>query len=248
MRVCDSHRGPWLALAIGCLVPQVGFAAPTLDELLKKYDTVMGAESFESVARMTAHRDDGSERTYKMRILKAGTDKLRVAFAEPAAVAGQEMLRQGDNSWVYMPSLKRAIRLANRENFQGGDFNNADVLRVNYTADYAGAVAEDAARPDTWRLDLKAKSAGAAYDAIKLWVRRADQQPVRAEYYSASGKMLRMAEFSEVKDFGGGFLRPGKILMKNMLATARWTLLTTESFNVAARPGSSKFVLDDLGK
>ena len=48
------------------------------------------------------------------------------------------MLRNGDNLWVYIPNLKRATRVALRDSFQGGDFNNADVLRVNYEADYTG--------------------------------------------------------------------------------------------------------------
>jgi outer membrane lipoprotein-sorting protein len=229
-------------------LPTVALAAPTADELLKKYDEVMGAQSFDATSLMTAHRDDGSERTYKMKILKAGNDKFRISFSEPAAVAGQEMLRQGDNMWVYMPSLKRAIRLANRDSFQGGDFNNADVLRVNYQADYTGSVGEDPAVADAWLLDLKAKGHNAAYDRIKLWLRKSDNQPKKAEYYSASGKLLRSAEFSDHKDWGGGFVRPGKIVMKNALATARWSIMTTQAFNARAQPPAGKFVLDDLGK
>src|SRR5262245_6626877 len=115
-------------------------APPSADELLAKYDAVMGPESFEAVTEMTAHREDGSTRTYKMRVLKGGRDKLRIWFLEPAAVRGQEMLRQGENLWVYLPNLKKPTRLASRESFQGGDFNNADVLRVNYQADYQAQV------------------------------------------------------------------------------------------------------------
>jgi hypothetical protein len=37
--------------------------APTADALLKKYDAIMGADNFEAVAEMTAHRDDGSVRS-----------------------------------------------------------------------------------------------------------------------------------------------------------------------------------------
>ena len=73
-------------------------------------------------------------------ILKRDADKFRVWFSEPASVKGQEILRLGDNSWVYLPNLKRATRIANRDSFQGGDFNNADVLRVNYTVDYDAVI------------------------------------------------------------------------------------------------------------
>lgn len=231
------------ALVIAAAAP--AFAAdPSSSDLLRAYDKVMGPPNFESVVRMTAHRDDGSVRTYKMAMLKKGNDKFRIAFREPAAVVGQELLRHGDNLWVYMPNLKRAVRLANRDSFQGGDFNNADVLRVNYEADYT-AVAS--AEGDVWLLELKGKSTNASYDKIKLWLRKGDLQPLKGEYYTASGKMLRKAEFSDHKDYSG-LKRPGKIVMRNMLATARWTEMVWDTLNTSVNPPATKFVLDDLGK
>lgn len=223
-------------------------AAPTAEELLKRYDAVMGPDNFDSTNRMVAHRDDGSERTYKMRVLKSVNDKLRIWFLEPSAVKGQEMLRQGENLWIYMPSLKRAVRLASRESFQGGDFNNADVLRVNYQADYAPNLLPGSDIPDTWALELKAKSGAAAYDRIKLWIHKGDLLPVRGQYFTVSGKMLREAEFSDVKTFAGGFARPSKIVMKNMLAIKRFSVMMVDALDIRAKPAATKFVLDDLGR
>jgi len=230
---------------VAALAAAPALADPSADELMRKYDQLMGPENFEAVTRMVAHRDDGSTRAYKMVVLKKGDDKFRVTFLEPAAVVGQEMLRQGDNLWVYMPNLKRAVRLANRDSFQGGDFNNADVLRVKYQADYTGAVVAD---PTAWVLDLKAKTgANASYDRIKLWLRKTDLQPVQGEYYTASGKLMRKAEFSDHRSFGG-LVRPGKIVMRNMLVTARWSEMKWDSLNTQINPPATKFVLDDLGK
>ena len=236
-----------LTVATALLLPASAFADPTAEELLKKYDSVMGPENFLATIEMTAHRDDGSTRTYKMTVLKKGDDKFRASFAEPAAVRGQEMLRQGDNLWVYMPNLKRAVRMANRDSFQGGDFNNADVLRVNYQADYTAKVVADSGRADAWLIELHAKTKDAAYDMIKLWMRKSDSQPVKGEYYTASGKMLRMADFTDFKVYSG-LLRPGKISMKNMLATQRYSTMTWESIDTKVSPPTGKFVLDDLGK
>ena len=236
-----------LVILATSLVGATAWADPSAAELLKAYDAVMGPVNFEAMTVMSAHREDGTTRVYKMKVLKSGDEKFRGTFSEPAAVRGQEMLRQGDNLWVYMPNLKRAIRLASRDSFQGGDFNNADVLRVNYTADYTVSVVADPTQPDAWALDLKAKGTSAAYDHIKLWLRKSDHLPLKGEYYTASGKMLRLAEFSDIKDFGG-LKRPAKVLMKNMLATQRYSTLVMETFNTHVNPPSSKFVLDDLGK
>lgn len=235
------------ALIAPCFFVEAAYADPTAAELLAKYDAVMGPENFVTVLEMTAHRDDGTTRTYKMSALKKGSDKFRATFAEPAAVRGQEMLRQGDNLWVYMPNLKRAVRLANRDSFQGGDFNNADVLRVNYTTDYSAELQADPARSDAWLLELHAKTKDAAYDKIKLWLRKSDALPLKGEYYTASGKMLRMAEFSDYKNFGG-LSRPAKVVMKNMLATQRYSTMTWETLDTKVNPPNGKFVLDDLGK
>lgn len=224
-------------------------AEPTAEEIIRNYDRIMGPENFEASSQMTAHRDDDTERTYKMKYLKSGKEKFRLWFQEPAAVRGQELLRQGENNWLYMPQLKRSVRLASRDNFQGGDFNNADVLRVNYEVDYTPTLLKDTEGvADSYLVELKAKTKDAAYDVIKLWVRKADQLPLKAEFYTESGKMLRMAEFSDVKDFGNGLKRPAKIVMKNMLAQKRYSVMVMESVNTKVTPSTSKFVLDDLGR
>lgn len=221
-------------------------AEPTAQDLVKRYDQLMSPATFESEMELTAHREDGTERTYRMKFLKGNDDKVRIRFEEPASARGQEMLRVGENSWIYMPSLKRAVRLANREAFMGGDFNNADVLRVNYTADY-DATLSDSTDAALFLIELKAKTSSAAYDRIRLFMSRADQQPARAEYFASSGKMLRSAIFSEVKDFRG-HKRPARVLMKNELAQARWSALVVLDLNLAVKPPATKFVLDNLGR
>ncbi|MCI0573249.1 MAG: outer membrane lipoprotein-sorting protein [Myxococcaceae bacterium] len=235
-------------LSLLLLLPAAALAAPpSAEELLKKYDAIMGPTNFEGAMTMVAHRDDGSTRSYKMRMLKAGDEKARIWFDEPAAARGQEILRQGDNAWIYMPNLKRAVRMANRDSFQGGDFNNADVLRTNYGKDYAAQVVEDPAMPEAYLLELKAKTEDASYDRIKLWVARKDAMPIKGEYYTASGKLLRAAEFVDVKSFKG-VKRPARVVMKNMIATKRFSELTVDSMDVRVQPAAGRFVLDDLGR
>jgi outer membrane lipoprotein-sorting protein len=222
-------------------------AAVTPESLLEKYDAIMGPDSFDSTARMTATREDGTKRVYEMRFVKKGTEKFRIWFKGPSAVAGQEVLRVGDNSWVYLPNLKRATRIANRDSFQGGDFNNADVLRVNYKADYH-AVLANSDKPDQWLIELKAKNSSTSYEAIKLWMRKSDSMPVRGEYYGTSGKILRSAEFSDYKEFAKGYRRPAKVLMKNELIKERSTELLTQAMTVDVSLPDQRFTLPDLGK
>ena len=236
-----------LALMMLALATSAFAADPSVDELLKKYDSVMGPASFESEMTMSATREDGSVRSYEMKFLKKDADKFRLWFAAPSSVKGQEMLRNGESLWVYLPNLKRATRIASRDNFQGGDFNNADVLRVNYAADYSGSiVASDL--PDTWLLQLKAKNADTAYDSIKLYMRKKDLQPVKGQYFGTSGQMIRSAEFSDHKEFDKGYVRPAKVVMKNELVKTRRSEMVMKSLKLNIDAPPQRFTQSDLGK
>jgi len=222
-------------------------ADPDVGELLKKYDEIMGPQAFEAEASMTATREDGSSRTYAMKFLKKDQDKFRLWFSEPSAVKGQEMLRNGDNLWVYIPNLKRATRIANRDNFQGGDFNNADVLRVNYAADYDGKLV-DSGDPNAWCVELKAKHKETSYDSIKLWLRKSDYQPLKGQYFGTSGQMIRSATFSDHKEFEKGFTRPARIVMQNELVKTRKSEMVTSRMTLKVDPPPQRFTQADLGK
>jgi outer membrane lipoprotein-sorting protein len=235
-------------IALACLLGTGSAFAnpPSADELVRRYDEVMSPKTFESVMEMVAHRQDGTVRGYKLRALKSGNDKMRAWFLEPAASKGQEMLKVGDNMWVYMPNLKRALRIASRESFQGGDFNNGDIMRVNYVADYSAQLLPE---PDAaaWGVELTAKSPEASYDRIRLWLDKAKRLPVRAEYYAASGKLLRSATFESPKNFHG-LERPSRIVMRNELATKRFSEMTVVDMRTGVDAPAQKFVLDDLGR
>jgi outer membrane lipoprotein-sorting protein len=242
----DSRLKPVALLALLLSAP-VGAAEPTAEEILKKYDAIMGPVSFEAQTSMTATREDGTTRTYVMKFIKKDDDKFRVWFNEPASVKGQEVLRVGDNSWVYIPNLKRATRIANRDNFQGGDFNNADVLRVNYTKDYTATLgkSDDA---NAYLVELKAKSAETSYDAIKLWVRKSDFQPMKGQYFGTSGQMIRSATFGEYQELDKGYTRPTKVTMQNELVKSRKTEMKFKSLSLNVDVPVQRFTQADLGK
>ncbi|MBI5544477.1 MAG: outer membrane lipoprotein-sorting protein [Deltaproteobacteria bacterium] len=237
-----------LLLSGGSPSPAATGASPSTEDarsILRKHDQVMGPAFFEAEATMTAHRTDGSERTYQMRFLKGGDDRFRVWFDAPSNARGQEILRVEDNFWVYMPNLKRAVRLAARESFMGGDFNNADVLRVSYAKDFDPTITSET--EDCWVLSLKSHNPGSAYDRIELTVHKGDYLPIEGHYFAASGKELRAAEFKDPKDFRG-HRRPGLMTMRNSIEEGRWSRMELRDFKVVESISSTRFVLTELGK
>lgn len=220
---------------------------PTVAQILERYDAIMGPKTFESESEMTAHREDGTSRTYVMKILKGEGDQSRIWFTAPAAVKGQEMLRNGDNIWLYLTDMKRAMRVANRDSFQGGDFNNADILRTNYQKDYSGKLVPSD-KPETYLLELKATNDETGYDAIKLWVRVKDLMPVHGEYYATSGDLLRSADFLKYTQFDKGYARPAQVLMRNEQVKARSSELVTRRMKINLDIPSQRFSFADLGR
>lgn len=249
---------------------QVAFAAgDTPEGLLESYDKIMGPESFEAQVTMSTVREDGTNRAYEMRMLKSGTDKFRIQFLQPSVVAGQEILRVGENNWLYLPQLRRTSRIASRESFQGGDFNNADILRVNYREDYvarildgqASAAAEAPSGATTGAplggtdgkeksvvLELTAKTINSSYDKIHLWLKAKEGAPLKAKFFGSSGKLLRSAEYLNYKSLDGKVSRPTLVKMKNELLTARVSELSYTSFKTGVTFPAKKFVATDLGK
>ena len=229
------------------MASKLAFAEMTAPELLAAYDKIMGPDTFESEMEMTSHREDGTSRTYSMKSLKSGDDKFRIWFTAPSAVSGQEILRIGDNSWLYLPNLKRSSRLANRDSFQGGDFNNSDILRVNYSRDFDGKLVPSG-DDKVYKIELKSKNKDTSYDLIYLWMNKSNQMPLKGEYFGTSGKKLRSAEFLEVKNFSKSYLRPAKVIMKNEIVPARSSVLIIKSIKSNITIPPQKFLQTELGK
>jgi hypothetical protein len=64
---------------------------------------------------------------------------------------------------------------------------------------------------DTILLELKAKTSSVAYDTLKMWVATDTLLVTKIECYSASGMLIKVLEFKDIKDFGNGLERPSVI-------------------------------------
>src|SRR5439155_25677972 len=119
----------------------------------------------------------------------------------------------------YLPSLKRSIRVAARDDFESGDFRQADVLRVDLKSDYK--IVEMKSDGDARVLQLVAATPNAAYDKVTFRVRASDSIPMREEFFTTAGKKLRTLELSDATDFGG-HTRPATLKMTNEITQGRY--------------------------
>ncbi len=202
-------------------------------EILKKVDRNLEPESYESYRQLTDVQPDGSKKVSVLYTMKKGRDKVVALFLAPASDKGRVTLRLGENMWLYIPDVGRAIRITSLQSVTGSVFNNADILRIDYTAEYDVQTAQE--EKDAYLLSLKAKTGDVAYDRLKMWVDKKNLLPTTIECYAESGLLLKTLHFSNIKDFGGGIKRPATLetdspLYKGYKSLMQWSGLKKRDF------------------
>jgi outer membrane lipoprotein-sorting protein len=177
--------------------------------LLQKIDRNLNPESYESYRKLVNIEPDGRSREYVLFTVKKGTDKVASLFISPASEKGRSTLRLGDNMWLYMPGVGKPIRITSLQSVVGGVFNNSDILQLDYAAEYE--VEETEETGDGYLLHMKAKSRSVAYDRVRLWADRKTLLPTRIECLTEARLLIKTIHFKEIKDFGGGIVRPAVI-------------------------------------
>ena len=220
----------WLLL---CLAAMPAAAAIDGAQILQKVDRNLEPETYESYRKLIDIQPDGSRKESVLYTMKKGREKVVALFVAPSSDKGRVTLRLADNMWLYIPDVGRAIRVTSLQSVTGSVFNNADILRIDYTAEYDVTAAEE--QKDAYLLSLKAKSGDVAYDRLKMWVDKQLLLPVKIEAYAASGLLLKTLHFKDVKDFGGGIKRPATLetdspLYKGYKSVMLWSGLKKASF------------------
>jgi Outer membrane lipoprotein-sorting protein len=200
-----------LALLALALLPGRAPGAPLPDgqALLIEVDRALQPEAFESYRKLVDIEPDGSRKEWLLYTVKKGRDKVLVLFLSPASDKGRSTLRLGDNMWLYIPSVAKPIRITSLQSVTGGVFNNADILRLDFSEEYNAEKIEDAG--SEYLLSLKAKTDSVAYDRLTMWVDKQRRLPTRIECHAASGLLIKTLYYSAVKDLGDGVLRPSVV-------------------------------------
>jgi len=189
------------------------FSAPlfALDgtALLAEVDRKLQPESYEMYRKLINVEPDGSTREYVLYTVKQGQDKMAALFLDPPSEKGRSTLRLGDNMWLYIPNVGKPLRITSLQSVVGGVFNNSDILRIDYSSEYTVESAE--AKDDHYQLTLRARGAGVAYDKLVMQVDKKAMVPTTIEAYAVSGMLIKTLHYSDIKDFGGGLVRPAKL-------------------------------------
>jgi outer membrane lipoprotein-sorting protein len=182
-------------------------------------------DQFSLDLELTSYRKDQPE-VWKFRVYGQGKDKSLVEFLSPASEQGKYLLMLRDGMWVYVPSTSRPIRISPLQRLMG-EASNGDVARTNYSADYSvqSMDEENVDGKPANMLELKARDPDMSYGRVVLWVTRSGGEPIKADYYVASGKLVKRVFFREMGTLGGERIVT-KIEILDAVRTDRRTVMT----------------------
>lgn len=208
MRISITAAGFVLALAAVCF-PAPALSAVDGSALLKQIDRNLNPESYEAYRKIINVEPSGKKKEFTLYTVKKGKDKVAGLFIAPASEKGRSTLRLGDNMWLHIPNVGKPVRITSLQSVVGGVFNNSDILALDYSTEYNVSKVEAAGTQTI--LHLKAKTKNVAYDQLKMWVDSKRKLPVKIQAMTQTGMLVKTLYFKNVKDFGGGILRPSII-------------------------------------
>jgi outer membrane lipoprotein-sorting protein len=209
----DLQRRKTMIKILSMILVSLYICAPVFaldgNEMLKKVDRNLNPESFEMYRKLINIEPDGSKKEFVMYSVKKGKEKIASVFLSPASEKGRSTLRIEENMWLYIPNVGKPIRITSLQSVTGGVFNNADIMRLDYSAEYNCETVEKTDKG--YILYLKAKTNTVAYDKIRMWVYGERLLPDKIECVASSGMLIKTLYFKKVKDFGDGLVRPAVI-------------------------------------
>lgn len=198
--------------------------------IVQKADEVrFPSDAFEAGVTIETNTAGAEAETRKYRILSKGNENTIVMVTEPAAERGQIMLMKGHDLWVFLPNVSQPVRLSFSQRLTG-QVANGDLARVNFAGDYDATLLRTEAVDGEamYVLELVARERNVTYHKVRYWVRKSNDWPYKAEFYSLSDRLLKTAQYDEFKRIAGR-VRPTRMVMQDALRKdEQSTLLYTE--------------------
>lgn len=182
----------------------------TLDvkEIIKKVDQLYRSKSSYAELEMEIITPRWS-RTLAMNSWTAGMKKTFVRITAPKKEQGVATLRVGNEMWNYLPKTNKVMKVPPSmmmSSWMGSDFTNDDLVKEfslfdDYT--YEPAVV-DSARDDMYYINcIPRKDLPVVWGNIIVACHKDDLLPVWMKYYDEKGQLMRVWEYSNVREFDG---------------------------------------------
>lgn len=179
------------------------------ENILEEIDRKLTPVSAQMYKKLINIEPDGSKKEFLLFQAKKDKDKMISLFLEPESDKGRATLRLGDNMWLYIPNVGKPLRITSMQSVVGGVFNNADIMRLDFSTEYDVASSKD--MKEYLELELKAKNDTVSYDKLIMQVDKKHLTPIQIECYTSTGMLIKTLYYKEPKDFGDNIVRPAVV-------------------------------------
>jgi outer membrane lipoprotein-sorting protein len=213
-----------LCVLLLCGVAFAANADLTAQQLAERLDFVRRPkQSFEVKMTVTELKNGRPEQTSVMRVMarkhpdSTRFDAVALCLAPPAD-QGKSVFAGNQEVWFFDPKGRRPTRVS-PHHFKG-KFFVSDALSTSFNAEYDSELDGEETIPDASHHDVlclrlkmrKKDKGGMTPDIIEYWVDKKLLQPIRGEFFTASGKLLRTSYYAAyAKVFGE--TRPTRVLV-----------------------------------
>ena len=238
-------------LLLGLMAGTAGAQEITPQTILERVDANMTVRTVRSTARMIITYRDGDVREMEYEAWAEGTDRAFLEFTAPARDAGSRFLRRDDAMWIFLPRVGRSVRIQGhmlRQGIMGSDFSYGDASEnPSMVEDYDAVIErqEELEGRPTYVVYLTAKRDDLSYQRMRIWVDRERWVPLKQEMFARSGRLLKTATFSDVRQVAGRWY-PFTIEMNNELQTDTRTTLQMVELEFDVRVPSEVFTVTYL--
>lgn len=243
-RIASTGRRQLLAAAVALVamhVPVVTHAASSAGvdakSILEKSDEIRFPQrGFQVDVSITTTSRDRPADEHRYRILTKGNENTIVMITSPASERGQIMLMKDRDLWVFLPGVSQPVRLSLAQRLTG-QVANGDLARSNFTGDYTPTVL----REDTidgekfYVLQLDAVDRTVTYHKVIYWVQESNFRPLKAEFYSVSGRLLKTCRYEGYRTILG-VTRPTRLVMEDALRKDERSVLEYDSMKLRDLP------------
>ncbi len=207
------------------------------DEIVLKVDEVRNPQLDYTISvAVTSLHPRRETRVVSYEVLAKGRDNAIVKTLNPATEKGRTLLMRGKELWAFLPDVSKPLRVSLRERLIG-EVANGDLARANFSGDYSAKIAQMQNIDDKeyYVLELLAKSDDVTYAKVLLWAQIETFYPLKAEFYTISGRILKTCSYENYQMLGER-IRPTRLVMTDPLVKGQKSVIEYDNIIIAELP------------
>ncbi len=213
-----------LLILISLAYTGYGHAEQDYHQILIKADQARG--NYDGIAWKVNVQARDKHKTYYVQAL--GFDLLAETLS-PSRYKGNKILMVTGNMWFYKPGLSKPVPISRRQKLLG-EASYGDISSTNYANDYTiEKVSDDLIDNEAcWLFELQSNTKENTYDRIRYWVAKEREVGIKAEYFTVSGKRIKIATMdyeNTVENDGRPSLFISKITIADDIYSGQQTVL-----------------------